>query len=198
MCFIKLFPIVDATLESALGSQSPRQCRPIEFTEKDADMHKEIGPVTHISYEVRLEAGSKSDALQCSSPFYVGTTLEGTLRSLSDMSFFDGYGICESTVDLRLFRNGRLGFTPCLLDASTFMLVLVGALSSIFIFRRRANKSAPKEAATPELNCPLNFATLQSRLFFNWASPLLKAGYAAGITKEDLWDLCNEVFPLGY
>ena len=89
--------------------------------------------------------------------------------------------------------NDRLALALNALGESAYGLVLIGVLSTIFILYWKVNTTILRKAAAQQPHCPLDAASFHSRLFFNWASPLLKTGYTKGINAEDLWDLCDEV-----
>jgi hypothetical protein len=96
------------------------------------------------------------------------------------MPFLDNYVLCERT-------DGSTR-ALCFRDASVFGLAAIGVLSSILILRWNLKDHIQKKTESRKLICPLVDATLQSRLFFDWASPLLRRGYITGIIEGDLWD----------
>ncbi|KAM7197693.1 P-loop containing nucleoside triphosphate hydrolase protein [Rhypophila sp. PSN 637] len=54
----------------------------------------------------------------------------------------------------------------------------------------------PKKASAYEVlvedgECPIEYATVFSRLTFSWMTPLMKFGYAQFLTEEDLWGLAS-------
>jgi ATP-binding cassette, subfamily C (CFTR/MRP), member 1 len=48
------------------------------------------------------------------------------------------------------------------------------------------------EALTDEDECPLETATVFSRLTFSWLTPLMRTGYSQYLTEDDLWALTKE------
>jgi hypothetical protein len=99
---------------------------------------------------------------------------------------------CESGKNFKLLMHDRLAHTLSDIGGSAYGLVLIGVFSGVFIVYWKVNTIAKKETAQ-QPHCPLDAASFLSRLFFNWASPLLKTGDTKGINEEDLWDLCEEV-----
>ena len=52
-------------------------------------------------------------------------------------------------------------------------------------------KDTTYEALIDEPECPVDYATVFSRLTFSWMTPLMKHGYAQYLTEEDLWGLAK-------
>lgn len=48
------------------------------------------------------------------------------------------------------------------------------------------------EAISEEEECPMEYATVFSRLTFDWLTPLMKKGYKVFLTQEDLWALAEQ------
>jgi len=53
-------------------------------------------------------------------------------------------------------------------------------------------KSSAYEALVDDEECPVEYATVFSRLTFSWMTPLMKYGYAHFLTEEDLWALAKD------
>ncbi|KAL2164206.1 hypothetical protein VTH06DRAFT_3422 [Thermothelomyces fergusii] len=52
-------------------------------------------------------------------------------------------------------------------------------------------KTSAYEALVDEEECPIEYATIFSRLTFSWMTPLMKYGYSTFLTEEDLWGLAK-------
>jgi ATP-binding cassette subfamily C (CFTR/MRP) protein 1 len=52
-------------------------------------------------------------------------------------------------------------------------------------------KQSAYEALIDEEECPIEYATVFSRLTFSWMTPLMKRGYATFLTENDLWGLAR-------
>ncbi|EAA28910.1 hypothetical protein GE21DRAFT_4891 [Neurospora crassa] len=52
-------------------------------------------------------------------------------------------------------------------------------------------KDTAYEALIDEPECPVDYATVFSRLTFSWMTPMMKHGYAQYLTEEDLWGLAK-------
>ncbi|KAK3990185.1 hypothetical protein QBC44DRAFT_395116 [Cladorrhinum sp. PSN332] len=53
-------------------------------------------------------------------------------------------------------------------------------------------KNSAYEALVEEDECPVEYATVFSRLTFSWLTPLMKYGYSTFLTEEDLWALAKD------
>jgi hypothetical protein len=53
-------------------------------------------------------------------------------------------------------------------------------------------KKSTYEALVDEEECPVEYATVFSLLTFSWMTPMMKFGYSAYLTEEDLWGLSKE------
>lgn len=55
----------------------------------------------------------------------------------------------------------------------------------------RATAPGNYEAIAEDDECPLEYATVFSKLFFSWMTPLMKRGYKVYLTENDLWALAK-------
>jgi ABC-type multidrug transport system fused ATPase/permease subunit len=53
-------------------------------------------------------------------------------------------------------------------------------------------KNSAYDALVDEEECPAEYATVFSRLTFSWMTPMMKYGYSAFLTEEDLWGLSKD------
>ncbi|KAK4232106.1 ABC transporter type 1, transmembrane domain-containing protein [Podospora fimiseda] len=74
----------------------------------------------------------------------------------------------------------------------TYTVGLGLALVEFFFEWLWPKKNSAYEVLVEEDECPVEYATVFSRLTFSWLTPLMKYGYSTFLTEEDLWALAKD------